>query len=149
MSAKADRGENLAGLPTSQKDRERMALLFFAIAAGPVSWSLQELVNYAFAALFCFPNDEPLQVPTLAGGRVLLWSVNLAALAMAAAGIFAAWTLLQRTSMRVGGEEEEEMPRTTSRIHFFGACGLLTGLGFLVATAFNTVALILVPSCSG
>lgn len=149
MSAKASRGENIAGLPTSRRDRERLGLLFFAVAAGPVAWALQELVNYAFAALACFPNDEPLQIPTLSAERIILFAVNIGGLLVAAAGAWTSWSLLRRTDPRFGGEEEAKMPRREGRIHYFAACGLLTGLGFLAAIAFHTVALILVPACSG
>lgn len=123
-------------------------LQFFAVAGGPLAWTCQLLINYAFASLACFPNDQPLQAPTFVGERALLLVVNLVAVAVAALGLIAAATILQRLrlSLRVG---EEPLGPRLGRAHFFAVCGVMTGGAFLAASLFDTVPLILVPACSG
>ena len=123
-------------------------LQFFAVAGGPVAWSLQELINYPFAALACFPNDEPLQVPTFAGERVLLFVVNLIAVVICALALASAIWILQRLRLSARAGEEPLGPRL-GRAHFFAVCGVMTGGAFMLGSLFDTVPLILVPACSG
>lgn len=118
-------------------------LLLAALAAGPGAWAIQLVVDYGLASHACFPGAVPLrQSPPggWTGEAAVLLALNLACLALAAAGAAVSLRALRRAGPRPEGAE----PRRT---RFLAYCGLLSGVGFSLAVLFDTVVVLAVPGC--
>jgi hypothetical protein len=120
----------------------------FGVFGAPAAWIAQLLLNYALAAYPCMPNDMPYPAPpsSWAWDRPVLFVVNILALIVALAAAVTATADWRRTR---GWNQHGALQARATRVRFLAYCGLMTGWGFLLAIAFNTVDLIGVPACSG
>lgn len=121
--------------------------LLLAVAAGPIAWGLQLLVNYAFASHYCYPGEARLA--GLAEGWVwpLLIAVHVAALLLSAGGAAFSYGRWRRSGPRGWDRGVAVLETGRGRTPFLALWGLLTGLGFFVAIVFGFIALFLVPPC--
>ena len=127
-----------------------LAWLLFGVFGGPAAWIGQLVLNYALAAYPCYPDHVALRsLPSnWQADRAWLFAINILALLVAlAAGLVSA------RGLRLAGEGSQAADRELGigegPMRFIAGCGVLTGFGFLAAIAFNTVALIGAPQCSG
>jgi hypothetical protein len=137
--------------PSPHRERVNLALLLFGVFAGPVAWSAQLVANYILAVDPCFltrvVRTEPVLRASSDWPAILI--VNLVAALLAIAGGI--------ISLRLWRESRHEHPGTAShavevgegRTRFLALWGVMTGFGFLAAILFDTIALFLVPRCSG
>ena len=135
------------GHPAPHRDRVPNWQLFGAIAAGPALWLAQLLIGFAFSSVLCFP-DLPRQQPTVPGWMgTLLVAANVVAIVLTAGAAFAGWRMLDRTS----GEHDDQpggmVDAGEGRTRFLAIWALVTSGLFLAAIVFNTINLVLVPSC--
>jgi hypothetical protein len=98
-----------------------LMLLWFAVLAGPVAWALDELISYAAVKPVCF-----------ADARFTLTVINLAALALVAAGALAARSCLSKLTGAT-----DDGPRRVDRSYFMavGAIGLNALIALLIVFA--------------
>ncbi|MGH7750468.1 MAG: hypothetical protein ACREQ5_37695, partial [Candidatus Dormibacteria bacterium] len=93
--------------PSPHRDRVNPWILLAALAAGPAAWIAQLVLSYGVAAWLCYPRNTPrLDAPPSAffGERIGLIILNLACLAVAAAGtLLAAWAW-RRSRGETGGD---------------------------------------------
>jgi hypothetical protein len=142
---------SLPGHPAPHRGRVGGWMLAFALLAAPAAWAIQGAVDYSISSHACYPHDRP--VPHLAPGwewlYPLLLAVNIAGLAVGLAAALVAWRAwrLTRNEHHRGGPHLLEAGEGRSR--FLAACGMMLGVGFMVAIVANTVALFMVPSCIG
>jgi len=136
------------GHPAPHRNRVPNWLLFGAIGTGPTLWLAQLLIGFAFSSYLCFP-DLPRQQPLSVPGwmDIVLIASNIIAIVLTAASAFAGWRMLDRTS-----EEHEHQPggmvdAGEGRTRFLAVWALVTSGLFLAAIVFNTLNLVLVPSC--
>lgn len=108
----------------------------FGVAAGPTAWIAQLVAGYGLSSYACYPGDAPLQTPPAGGEHALLLAINLAGLALAAAGFAASWL-----GWRRAGEAE------TGRARFLAACGLLASAAFAIAILFDTPSALALGLC--
>jgi heme/copper-type cytochrome/quinol oxidase subunit 3 len=110
--------------------------LFLCIAAPPLAWATHLMVNYALIGGVCYPGSEPLTA-VLPAGHFLWWLLPLVdVVALAVCGGTA------MVSHRTGQATE------VARTRFLARWGVLLGIGFLIATLFDGVALFMVPLCA-
>lgn len=132
------------------RDRLSLFLLLFGVFAGPVAWGVQLIVNYALAVHPCFPGEvarlSPLPGwhPDLAGILV----INIIAAIVALAGAALSSQRWNTERHRHSGSIEALTP-SEGRTRFLALCGMMTGFGFFAAIIFNTIAMAMVPQCSG
>jgi uncharacterized membrane protein len=141
MSAAADHGRAWVG----RGGRGRIALLLAGLAAGPAAWSLQLVVGYAIASHACYPHDAPFRRSPPPGwgdeGAVLL-ALNLACLALAVAGFFAAASQSPRVD-----REQAKADAVIGRTRFLARCGMLACAGFGGAILVGTLTIAMTPAC--
>ncbi len=120
----------------------------FGMFGAPAAWIGQLVLNYALATYPCMPDDTPYPwVPSSwSWDRPVLFAVNILALLIALAASILATQDFRRTR---DWNEHGPLQARRTRDRFLAYCGMLTGWGFLLAIAFNTVDLIGVPACAG
>jgi hypothetical protein len=136
------------GHPAPHRNRVPQWLLFTAIGAGPMLWLAQLLIGFAFSSHLCFPDRPrlpPLSVP--AWMDPLLIAANVVAIALTAVAAVIGWRLLVSTS----GEHDDQpggmVDAGEGRTRFLAIWALVTSGLFLAAIVFNTINLVMLPSC--
>jgi hypothetical protein len=130
--------------------RGRLPLSLLVLAAGPAAWIVQLIVDFGLASDLCRRNGIPRAAsPAYAWApeSLFLVGVNLACLAVAVTGGFAAlaaWRGTRAATSRALTKpvEADEEPR-----RFLAACGVMTAALFVVAILFDTLWPLFVPSC--
>jgi hypothetical protein len=135
--------------PAPHRSRASAGLLAIGLAAAPLAWGGQLVINYALASHVCFPGDNPLM--SVASGWGAAWTVllivELIALAIALGGAAAAYRAWQATRTESSGDSEDVIEAGRGRTRFLSIWGLMTSLGFFVAIIFSLVGLFAVPLC--
>ncbi|HEY6434554.1 MAG TPA: hypothetical protein VIZ17_21470 [Acetobacteraceae bacterium] len=137
--------------PSPHRDRAGIMEQMFAVFGGPAAWVTQLIVNYAFASFTCYPRVSPRTsvVPGWGGIWDGLLALNLIAIVVALAAAWAGLRVWQATRGEGGGASGEVLELAEGRTRFLGIIGIMTGLYFLSAVVFDTIALFLVPQCIG
>jgi hypothetical protein len=136
------------GHPAPHRNRVPNWLLFGAIGAGPTLWLAQLLIGFAFSSYLCFPDlprEPPLAVPSWMNATLI--AANVIAILLTAASAFAGWRMLDRTSGEHEGQPGGMVDAGEGRTRFLAIWALVTSGLFLAAIVFNTINLVLVPSC--
>lgn len=137
------------GHPAPDRGRVGRWMLAFALFAGPLAWSLQIAAGAVLGSFACPTGDGPARPGGIDWAQAAMVAVNLAALAVAVAGLLAARLCLGRT-----GRSETETFRGVldageGRSRFLSVWGLFSGALFVFAIAFNTVSVFWVGLCRG
>jgi hypothetical protein len=90
-----------------------------------------------------------LPPPGWAGLNSIMLTINIMALVISVVALFVAWRAWRATRDEHRGGSAHLLEVGEGRSRFLAACGAMAGAGFLVATIFNTAALIWVPQCTG
>ena len=133
--------------PAPERSKASLWSLSFSLAAPPVAWSIQSIVGYAVSSEACYPGDSPRAVPVFAGMWELLLGINIGALAVGLLGVFIAYGNWRATRHELGGDSQHLIEGGEGRTRFLAMGGILVAVGFVTATAFTTVALVLAPIC--
>jgi hypothetical protein len=131
-------------------NRVRLQTSLLVLAAGPAAWIFQLVVDFGVASDVCRQNGVPRAAPPAYGWApegLFLVGVNLACLAVALAGGFAALTAWRRTRAQKPGEVSELIKVGEERRRFLAECGMMTAVVFAVAILFDTAWPFFVPSC--
>jgi hypothetical protein len=140
MAASSDHASIDIGHPAPDRGRVDLWLLLLCLLAAPVLWSLQHLVLYSFASLYC---------SSAVGAAWIHWllpAVNLAALFAAALATLLAYRNLRQTRREYGGSGGI-MDAGEGRTRFLSIWGIWLGVVFMLAIAFNTIAVFWVGLC--
>ena len=131
--------------------RGRIGLLgaAFGLLAAPAAWALHLLVSYALSSFACFPKGEAVRAPIWTALRPLLWSIDIVAIAIGIVAGLVAWRSWQRSQQEARGGAHTLIDAGEGRTRFLALCGMLASGGFLLALAFASVGLIVVPACAG
>jgi hypothetical protein len=133
--------------PAPERGNASLWSLSFSLAAPPLSWSLQSIVGYGIYSEACYPGDTPRTMPLLPGMWGLLLMLNVAALVIGVIAISVAYRNWNATRRETGGDSQHLIERGEGRTRFVAMWGLLLGSGFVVATVFSSVALLISPLC--
>jgi len=120
-------------------------------AAGPFAWCAQMILTSALASYACYPDAARLGAvaPRMGWAPNAIGIIELSALTLCAAGAvfcFHAIRVMRDDSPGTHAdllEVGEGVPRVLA------ICGLLTALGFMLATLFDSAAMLTVPFCGG
>ena len=149
MAALDDTGFDV-GHPAPHRDRVRQHLLALSLLMAPLAWSAQLLLSYGFASYACgFGRLQPSGAPAADWLQWVLPLANVAGLLAAALAIGLSFASLRRT-----GEEHEDQSGSMldageGRTRFLALWGLGMGVVFLLAIAFNTLAVYWSGLCTG
>ena len=127
---------------TARAPSSSLKTLAFGLFAGPVMWSIQELVSYSLAAQACYPGSAPLREPLIGGVGVFVALTTLVALVIAIAAL-----LVSLRSWRAAGSVSELEAPDESRIRFLSLAGILVSALFILAIALNGVPVLLLSPC--
>jgi hypothetical protein len=121
--------------------------LGFGLAAAPLAWVAQTIIGYALASYTCFPGDTPRAAPLFAHTRSILLALNAAAIIVAVLGAAVAYASWSATKQERARRPRDIVDVGEGRTRFLAICGLLTSIGFLVATIFASPAIVVIPLC--
>ncbi|MGI9169750.1 MAG: hypothetical protein ACR2FH_06160 [Caulobacteraceae bacterium] len=136
--------------PAPQRAHVRPWVLLAALAAGPFGWIVQLVVGYGVAGYACYPGDGPRLTPPAGGWgaeHTGLVALNLICLAVALAGGALSWKNWRKVRGEKGGGARGLLETGEGRTRFLATCGILAGLGFALAIAFNTAEPLVIASC--
>jgi len=77
----------------------------------------------------------------------VLLTINGAALVVGVLAISIAYRNWRAARREAGGDPQLLIERGEGRTRFLAMCGLLVGCGFVIATLFSSVALLISPVC--
>ncbi len=122
--------------------------VWFAFFGSAAAWSVQLLVGYALLAHTCYPQTDPLLLPTAAGFRSAAAAVTVITLIIALAALTLARQLVVATighrmsfAQAAAVSDENGIPR------YLAFAGVLIGIVFTLLIVFNGIALMLEPTC--
>jgi len=133
--------------PAPARNKASFGSLCFSLAAPPLAWSFQSIAGYSLSSEACYPGDTPRTVPVFVGLWDLLVGINGAALVVGILGMTIAYRNWSATRGETGGNAPHLIDRGEGRTRFLAMCGLLLAAGFLVATVFTSVTLVMSPIC--
>jgi len=148
MSANAD-PLDMRQLRAGGRSHVSPARLLAGAGAGPVAWFVQLAADYGLASHRCFPTQF-VRILHLPGWQDIWWElllINLAAIVVslvAAALSYANWRRARPHAKAAGHVIEAGEGRAA----FIALWGTMTGLGFFVATIFDTIVLLGMPTCA-
>ena len=132
--------------PAPHRHRAGLMILGAALFATPAVWGLRLVLNYALDSYFCYPGSIRKYAlpgwtwPTLLG-------VDALAIAVAVLAAVLSWRNWRRTRDKVRSSGPL-IEIGEGRTRFLALWGLMTGVGFAVAGAFDLLALWIVPVCA-
>src|SRR5665213_571339 len=136
--------------PAPHRHRVSPWLLLAAMAAGPFGWIVQLVVGYGWAGLACYSGHAPRLRPPpggWGGEHAGLVALNLVCLAIALAGAALSFRNWRRVRGEKSGGARSLLETGEGRTRFLATCGVLAGLAFAVAIAFNTAEPLVIASC--
>ena len=144
--------------PAPERQRVRLAALWFGLAGGPAAWSVQTLVSLPVAAHACYPRLVPLSSPVFGGVRGVVFLLGVMAFVVSAVAAGVAWRTWSRTRQEhhadsgAGARHTESMALLETgegRTRFMALAGLMTSVTFLLVTAAHAATLFFVAPCAG
>lgn len=149
MAAADDRATFDIGHPAPDRDRVGLAALMLCLLAAPALWSLQHLVLYGFASHYC--GLEPIAAARANAGWLqrLLPVVNLVALIGAVLALALSFRNLRQTRHEHAQASGGVMEAGEGRTRFLSIWGIWISVLFILAIAFNTIAVFWVGLCDG
>ena len=130
----AARSESLdVGHPAPHRGLVRTGFLMLGLVGAPLAWGLQFVVIYAFASQLCMV-QSPSWLPWL------LPAVNLAGLVGAALALGLSFSHLRKTRQEHEDQAGSMTDAGEGRTRFLAIWGIWISIVFLLAIAFNTIA---------
>lgn len=111
-----------------------IAMLWFAVLAGPVAWTIGLNLDYSLVRVACVRET-----------MLLLHLVTLVTLALAAAGGWVAWREWGRAGAELPGEEGGTLPRS----RFMSVLGLLGSAFFALVIVAQWIGKLFLNPCMG
>ena len=132
------------GHPAPERHQAHPLSLLFALLGAPTGWSAQLLFGFSSTSYFC-TGQKGIAIPTWLIPAVI--GSNLAAMAIAVAGLLVALALLRRTTHEHRQRSGGVLDAGEGRTRFLATWSALTSIVFFVATLANSFSLFLVSSC--
>lgn len=133
--------------PSPHRGQIRLFALTYGLIAAPLAWVTSQIANSTLGQEACFPGTQPLTVPAFGGVHVVQAIILLTALLVSASAFWIALRAWGSTRHERTGDQHVLLSIGEGRSRFMAFAGVLTSVGFLVASLFSAPALILVPAC--
>jgi hypothetical protein len=137
----------MTALAAPQRQRVRLWVLVFGVAAAPLLWLAQLIVSYGVSARACYGGDHPTTIASGVPLRTALVAFDAVALivALTAALVsFASWRAV-RAEQRSGHYLALEIGE--GRTRFLALWGIMSSVCFLGAIVFHSLASVMAPLC--
>lgn len=122
-------------------------LLILGLAAGPLGWIVQLVVDYGLSGQLC-ALGRGVPGPTPADGKAaLLVAVNLVCLGVAAGGLLVSWRSWRKVQSEKPGGADATLSIGEGRSRFLATAGIMASGAFVLAILFNTVEPLMIPAC--
>jgi len=119
----------------------------FGLTGGALAWAAHLYVNYALASEACSPGTPGFSKGTLIGLHLTMFANGAAAMIIAALATWIAYANWRATHGEEQGTHEHLLEIGEGRTRFLAIVGAVLSGGFLAATFFDTLALLMVPLC--
>ena len=136
-----------AAHPSVHRGRTGLFALLYGLVAAPIAWVVSQIANSTLAQEACFPGAAPLATPAFYGVHAIQAAVLLAALAVSGSAVLVAFGAWRSTREEQSGDHHALLSIGEGRSRFMAFAGVLTSLGFLLASLFSVPALLFVASC--
>jgi hypothetical protein len=133
--------------PAPARHRAGLPALWFGLFGAPVAWTVQELAGSAVVGHSCFPNWQPLLLPSIAGTWTITLIVSVLTLALGAGGALAAWRSWQRTRRSHTEAAAYQAEVGEGRARFMALSGLIVSGLVLYNMILNFLVLFVIPAC--
>ena len=135
--------------PAPHKHKVVTEILFAALLAAPIAWSLQLLLNYGLASHACFPRETPREAFVSGGSwtTAALIAINLAALVVAILATVASYFIWKEARDEAQGGHAHLIDVGRGRTRFFAIWGVWGGVWFVIQIIFGTIAVFGAPGC--
>ena len=133
--------------PSPHRGKVGLFGLFYGLVAAPLAWVVSQIANSTLGQEACFPGTEPLAAPAFAGVHALQATILLAALVVSASAAIVAFGSWRSTRDEQAGDQHDLLSVGEGRSRFMAFAGVLTSVGFFVASLFSAPALILIAGC--
>lgn len=133
--------------PSAARGAIGVGVLLYGLIAAPCAWLAAQVASSTLAQAACFPQDTPLRIPAFPGVHLAHGLALAIALAVCASGALLAYGAWRRTRGEHQGGGHVLLDIGEGRSRFLALAGVMTSLGFLVATLFSIPAALLVPAC--
>jgi hypothetical protein len=125
---------------------------WFGLFGGPVAWFAQTCAGTVLASEACYRDGTGAMVPP----PHLQWTwpamilLTAAAVVVALLSVIVSWRALERIRVLAQGDDSGVLiDLAARRTQFLALWGMIFGVGFAIATAFNAFALFTLPQCAG
>jgi len=143
----ASEAETSPAHPSPERHKAPFAALVVGLSAAPIAWALQTVFGSSLVSESCYPGMMPLAIPERPELRGWLVALNVAAIVIGLAGNFVAHRSWSATRSERGGPAAHLLEVGEGRTRFLAMCGRMVSLGFVLATLFTSVSLLLAPLC--
>ena len=135
------------GHPSPHRDRVGLFNQLYGLVAAPAAWLASQIANSVLGQEACFPGTEPLAAPAFGGVHAIQAAILVGALLISASGAAVALRTWRSTRGEQAGDQHVLLAIGEGRSRFMAFAGVLTSLGFLLASLFSAPAVILVGTC--
>ncbi|MBS0331496.1 MAG: hypothetical protein JSS35_01890 [Proteobacteria bacterium] len=133
--------------PSPRRGKVGLARLLYGLMAGPLAWALSQMANGAVGQEACFPGVEPLAAPAFGGAHAIQAVILAVALLVSGSGALVSWVAWRATRDEQAGDQHALLAVGEGRSRFMAFAGLLTSVGFVLASIFSIPAMLFVPAC--
>jgi hypothetical protein len=122
------------------------AFVFAGLLCPPLAWIVQICASEALAAQWCYPANRPLSTPLLGSLEMWIGGVSAMCIALAIAGVIAAWGGWKRTRLQ-SAKNERAGSSTGLPMRFLALVGLISSPLFLLGSLLTGMAALIVSPC--
>ncbi|MEO8308806.1 MAG: hypothetical protein ABI616_12280 [Pseudomonadota bacterium] len=120
----------------------------FGLAAAPLAWALQTLTGYGLTSQPSDPGAATSHECAPSAILPVLMTLDLAATFLCVVALFVAWRCWTATREEQYGSRAQLLEIGEGRTRFLAMCGMLVSAGFLVASLFTSLVMLISPLCS-
>jgi hypothetical protein len=142
-----DRNSSEAEHPSPHRGAASLVPLFYGLMAAPLAWVVGQIASATLAQEACFPRTELLTSPAFEGVQVWNAAILGSALIICLSAVFVAAIAWSRTKHERTGDHHNLLEIGEGRSRFMALAGIITSVGFMVATLFSAPALFFVAPC--
>jgi hypothetical protein len=126
--------------PSPHRGRIGLVSQLFCLAAPPIAWTAHLTANFIIVDRRCFPDSVALAgLPVERDSPLFAYGPSAIALLVCLISVAIAYGNWRRTRDEKAGPRERLVDVGEGRSRFMALCGVLFGVGFAVATIFDSL----------
>jgi hypothetical protein len=138
----------VTGHPAPHRRRIGLTSLLLCLAAPPIAWTAHLSANFVFADRLCFPGAVArVAAGILDRSPIVDYGPSAGALLICLIAAVTAYLNWRRTRGEKAGSHQTLIDVGEGRARFMALCGLFVGVGFAIATVFDSLSLFMARTC--